>query len=149
MAIPRMSTCGTQFRGTAWTPIRVLHIFMSEMGIVVLVVAIALIGLPAFIVGKRCDVLQPWIAFVPFVGYWIVLLRAVWTSAWWTLVALTPAGIFLYVWLAFVMPISALSVGLVDGRPHLSPLIGLYWYALTLQPRQKQKPKVVFAKLPS
>jgi hypothetical protein len=126
-----------------------LHIVMSEMGIVVLVVVIALIGLPAYIVGKRCDVLQPWVAFVPFVGYWIVLLRAVWTSAWWTLVALTPAGIFLYVWLAFVMPIRHYRSGWWTAALIFLPVIGLYWYALTLQPRQKQKPKVVFAKLPS
>jgi len=77
-------------------------------------------------------------AFVPFLGLWIVLSRSVERSGWMALWTLVPIAAFIFViWMAFVLPsdhgrsrwwTAALLIPLVN-------LVGYWAYAFTM-PRQ-------------
>jgi hypothetical protein len=94
------------------------------------------VTVPAFIVGRRKDVSHPWIAFIPFVGAWIVILWSIERSGWLVLLGYIPVvSIVFVIWAAFTVPSQ-------HGRtrwwalPFLLPGINLvaFWvYAFTLE----------------
>jgi hypothetical protein len=97
--------------------------------------SIFLASVPAFVVGRRRGVRAPWLAFVPFVGASIVILRSIGRSGWRCVLLLIPiVGLVFGIWLVFVVPSE-------HGRtkwwalPFLVPVVQLgafYIYAFTL-----------------
>jgi uncharacterized membrane protein YhaH (DUF805 family) len=115
---------------------------MSNIGpleVSFLFIAVVLIGIPAFVLGKRRGVSSPGLGFIPVVGAWIVVLRSINRSGWMCLLSLVPIiGVGFAVWVAFVMPAE-------HGRtrwwalPLLIPFVQIatFWvYAFTLQERR-------------
>ena len=108
------------------------------VGLTFWLAALVLSTVAAFIVGKRRGVPSPGLAFIPFLGPWIVILRSIGTSAWWVLALFIPlgGGLVFAIWAAFTVPAR-------HGRtrwwalPFLVPLVNLIAfliYALTLSP---------------
>jgi hypothetical protein len=105
--------------------------------IVLLVLVFAILPIPAFVVGQRRRVKAPGIAFVPYVGAWIVILRSIARSGWLAILALIPLVAWIFgIWAAFTVPSE-------HGRtrwwalPFLIPGVNLvaFWvYAFTLEP---------------
>jgi hypothetical protein len=93
------------------------------------------IGIPAYVVCSRRNVPLPGLAFIPFVGPWIAILRSIGTSAWAALLVVVPvASLGLAVWLAFVVP-SRHTRSKLWGLWFILPLlniIGFWFYAFTL-----------------
>ena len=58
--------------------------------VVLLLLSVVFVGVPAFVVGQRRGVEAPGIAFVPYVGAWIVILRSIGRSGWLAVLALIP-----------------------------------------------------------
>lgn len=56
--------------------------------LVILAMAVVLPGVPGFAIAQRRDHANPWVAFVPLVGFWIVLCETVGQSGWFGLLAL-------------------------------------------------------------
>ena len=70
-----------------------------------LLLSVVFVGVPAFVVGQRRGVEAPGIAFVPYVGAWIVILRSIGRSGWLAVLALIPiVALGLYIWAAFTVP---------------------------------------------
>ena len=100
------------------------------------------LGIPAYVVCSRRSVSLPGLAFIPFVGPWIAVLRSIGTTAWASLLALVPVvSIVFGIWLAFAIPArhgrSALW-GIWFILP-LANIVGFWVYAFTL-PRQPLLP---------
>lgn len=108
------------------------------MFVIVVVLALAAVvpGVPAFVIAQRRGLSNPWVAFVPLVGLWIVLCEATGQSGWVALLALLPMiGFVISLWMAFAVPVA-------HGRSRLWTLALLvpglnllgYWvYAFTLR----------------
>ena len=105
--------------------------------IIDIVVFYALILLPAYVVALRRGAHRPWLAFVPFVGFPIVLLRSVGQSAWWTVLILIPylGIVVLDLALAFLIPKRHGRSGWWTPAFIFLPFVSFYAYAFTL-PRQ-------------
>lgn len=90
--------------------------------------------LPAYIIGSRSAVSSPGLAFIPVVGYFIVLLRVIGMSGWLTLIVLVPyvGGLVLYLWFAFAIPKQHARTGWWTVALVFLPLVSYYAYALTL-----------------
>ena len=110
--------------------------------LLILALAFLVFGIPAYIVGKRSSVPDSGVAFIPFVGPYIVLLRASRISAWWTVLVLVPylGALALDIWIAIVLPKE-------NGRDRwwtlalLVPGVNIiaYWiYAFTLKERDAE-----------
>jgi len=67
---------------------------------------LCIVGLPVYVIGERSGVSHPAIAFVPFVGFWIVLFESIRRSGWLAFLAFIPyAGIFIVaIWTAIEIP---------------------------------------------
>jgi hypothetical protein len=69
---------------------------MSQMAgaplVLVLIGTFCLFSIPGYVIGKRREVKNPWVAFVPGFGFWIVFLESIGKSGWWALVLLVPYG---------------------------------------------------------
>jgi uncharacterized protein DUF5684 len=109
----------------------------STIGVLVFwVVAVAVIGIPAYVVGERRRVESPWLAFVPLVGPYIVILRSIGRSGWLSLLMLIPLiDIVFGIWLAFTVP-AAHRRETAWGIAFIIPLVDLvafYVYAFTLE----------------
>ena len=115
---------------------------MSELLLIAGVVV--LLGVPGYTIGKRRGLTASWVAFIPFVGLWVVLFRSVGRGAWWLLLL-----VFLLVLIPFV-GLLAVSIWMgveVPARHRRSPrwaallvvpvvnYVGYWIYAFTL-PRQ-------------
>ena len=75
----------------------------TEVGF--LLIGVVFVGIPAFVVGQRRGVDSPGIAFVPFVGAWIVILRSIGRSGWLAVLSVIPlVALGLYIWVAFTVP---------------------------------------------
>jgi hypothetical protein len=109
-----------------------------EVVVILFVIAIAICipGVPAFVIAQRRELSSPWVAFVPFVGLWIVLSESAGHSGWFGLAALIPTlgTVVLSIWMAVEVPgkhgrsqwwTAALII------PGLN-LIGYWAYAFTL-----------------
>ena len=113
----------------------------SRAFLIVVIVALATIvgGIPAYVIGSRRQVSSPGLAFVPFFGAPIVLLRSIGASASVILLWFVPlANVVVAVWFLFAMPArhhrSMLwAVGL------LVPVLGLYAYAFTLPAERRAR----------
>jgi hypothetical protein len=99
------------------------------------------VGIPAYVVCSRRNVSLPGLAFIPFVGPWIAMLRSIGTSAWATLLVLVPvASLGLAVWMAFTVP-SRHGRSTLWGIWLIVPLaniVGFWVYAFTLPSPQLQ-----------
>ena len=119
---------------------------MSVLGvvsmIVVLATALAVVGTPGYVLAKRRGLENPIVAFVPFVGLWIVLFESIGRSGWLALLAFIPyVGLLvLPIWTGIEMPAR-------HGRSRwwtailAIPILNLagYWaYAFTLPKRLSQ-----------
>jgi hypothetical protein len=101
-------------------------------------------GVPGYVIGKRRGVSHPWIAFLPILGIWIVLLEAIGKNGWYSLLAFVPyvGPIALLIWTAVELPAR-------HGRsrwwtlPLIVPvvnIIGYWWYAFTLSGNEPASP---------
>ena len=62
-------------------------------------------GVPAYVIGKRREVVRPWVAFIPVFGFWIVVLKSTRHSPWLALAFAIPVvGLVGWIWLAAVVP---------------------------------------------
>jgi len=97
------------------------------------------LSVPAFVVGRRRGVKGAGVAFVPFVGPWIVILWSIERSGWLVLLTFIPlVGLVFAIWAAFTIPDE-------HGRtkwwalPFLIPGVnfaGFWVYAFTLKPAE-------------
>jgi hypothetical protein len=106
------------------------------MMIAVVGVGLSVAGIPGYVLAKRRGQRNPMVAFVPFVGLWIVLFESIGRSGWLGMLAFVP-----YVgW--FVLPIwTGIEIPAHHGRTRwwtailaipLLNLIGYWAYAFTL-----------------
>ncbi len=112
------------------------------MGSVVLLLIIvgsvlAIVGTPVYVIARRRGQRYPWIAFVPFLGVWIVLCESMGRSGWLGLLSFIPyvGTLILDVWIAIELPARhgrsrAWTAALIV--PGLN-LIGYWAYAFTLE----------------
>ena len=94
---------------------------ISVWELLILLLLVALVSVPAYVIGTRREVDSPWLAFIPYVGPWIVLLRSVGTTAWWTALIFVPyLGAFALFRLAgFRHSEPPRTFGMVDACVHL------------------------------
>lgn len=117
---------------------------MSLVAFEVLVFAAAscIAGIPGYVIAKRRGLARPGIAFIPFIGLWIIVFESMGRSGWYAFLVLIPyLGLLaVSIWTAIRVPdrhgrsrwwIAALVV------PGLN-LIGYWAYALTLPREQMQ-----------
>jgi hypothetical protein len=96
---------------------------------------------PAFIVAVRRGVSYPGLAFIPFVGPWIVIFRSIGTSSWLAIGVVIPLGnLIIAIWAAFTVPVRH-GMSRWWTLPFLIPFVNYvaFWaYAVTLpeQPRR-------------
>jgi len=94
---------------------------------------------PVFVIGRRRGQRNPWAAFIPLLGIWIVLFESIGRSGWFSLLVFIPTlgPLAVLMWTAVELPAHharsrwwtlALIVPLVN-------LIGYWFYAFTL-PRE-------------
>jgi formate hydrogenlyase subunit 3/multisubunit Na+/H+ antiporter MnhD subunit len=103
--------------------------------IVLLVLLLVLVGMavPAYVVGKRREVRDAWVAFIPLFGPTIVLLWSMDRSGWMCLIALIPiVGFFWSIWFAVELPAHHGRTRWWAAAFFFLPLIGYYLYAFTL-----------------
>jgi ABC-type transport system involved in cytochrome c biogenesis permease subunit len=93
-------------------------------------------GIPAYVIGSRRSVSTPEVAFIPFVGSTIVLLRSMEMSGWVVLVSFIPLiNIVFWIWLIFAMP-NRHDRTRLWGVVFLIPLVNIvamWMYAFTLE----------------
>jgi hypothetical protein len=115
-----------------------------------LVIAYAAVGaaIPGYTIGKRRGLTASWLAFIPFVGLWIVLLRSIGRSAWWLLLLVSLLVLVPFVGVVVVSIWMGLEVPTRHGRSNrwravlvipLVNIVGYWFYAFTLP---KQAPSV-------
>jgi len=109
---------------------------MKGIGVIVLIVLIVVVaGIPSYVIGRRRGVESPGLAFVPGVGPILVLLWSIGRSGWLTVVAFIPlVGIVFEIWLAIVIPQTHKRSGWWAVALIFTSIIGLYFYAFTLEP---------------
>jgi hypothetical protein len=106
------------------------------MMIVVVGVGLCLFGIPGYVLAKRRGQRYPAVAFVPFVGIWIVLFESVGRSGWLGMLAFVPyVGLLvLPIWIGIEIPArhgrtqwwtAILAIPLLN-------VIGYWVYAFTL-----------------
>jgi hypothetical protein len=106
------------------------------MMIVVVGVALCVAGIPGYVLAKRRGLRNPIVAFVPFVGFWIVLFESLGKSGWLGMLAFVPYVGFL------VLPVwTGIEIPAHHGRTRwwtailaipLLNLVGYWAYAFTL-----------------
>src|SRR4051794_31856292 len=107
----------------------------SLLGIIVVLAAVGFFGIPGYVIAQRRGVSNPWVAFVPFVGLWIVLCESAGEKGWIGVLALIPiVGLALTIALAFKLPVAhrrsrwRSAALLVPGLN----IVGYWIYAFTL-----------------
>ncbi len=112
---------------------------ISVWELLILLLLVALVSVPAYVIGTRREVDSPWLAFIPYVGPWIVLLRSVGTTAWWTALILVPYldAFALFVWMAFTIPNRHERSGWWTPAFIFLPVISYWPYAFTLHTRAR------------
>ena len=115
---------------------------MSELLLIACVVV--LFGGPGYTIGKRRGLTASWVAFIPFVGLWVVLFRSVGRGSWWLLLLVSLLVLIPFVGLLAVSIWMGVEVPTRHGRsPRWTALLvipvvnyGGYWfYAFTLPKR--------------
>jgi uncharacterized membrane protein YhaH (DUF805 family) len=113
------------------------------MNWVLLVGVFCALVFPVFVIGRRRGQQNPWAAFIPLLGVWIVLCESIGRSGWFSLVAFIPTvgPLILLLWTAVEIPgrhsrsrwwTLALVIPGVN-------VIGYWFYAFTL-PRNVPSP---------
>jgi hypothetical protein len=77
------------------------------MGFTLLVAAVFFVlAFPVFLIGRRRGLRNPWAAFIPLLGVWIVLCESVGRSGWFSLLVFIPmfGPLALLLWTAFELP---------------------------------------------
>ena len=79
---------------------------MRSLTLVLLVAVFVALTFPVFVLGRRRGLKNPWAAFVPFLGVWIVLCESIGRSGWFSLLVFVPSvgPIALLLWTAVEMP---------------------------------------------
>jgi hypothetical protein len=80
---------------------------MGSLALILLFVALFFVlGFPVFVIGQRRGLRNPWVAFVPVLGVWIVLFEAIGKSGWYSLLAFLPyvGGLIMLLWTAVELP---------------------------------------------
>ena len=106
------------------------------MTLLLLAAIVFFVATPAFVIGRRRGLQNPWAAFIPFVGIWIVLFESIGRSGWFAALVFIPTvGPFaVLIWTAVQVPAH-------HGRsrwwtlPFIIPgvnLVGYWFYAFTL-----------------
>jgi hypothetical protein len=73
--------------------------------LVVAAIAMLVAGIPGFVIAQRRGSSNPWVAFVPFVGLWIVLCESAGQSGWFGVLAFIPmVGLIISLWMAIAVP---------------------------------------------
>jgi hypothetical protein len=110
---------------------------MSAVAVfLVFAAAVAVCGIPGYVIAARSGVSSPAVAFVPFLGLWIALFESMRRSGWLALLVLVPTvgAVAVLVWTAAELPRG-------HGRsqwwtlPLVIPglnLVGYWIYAFTL-----------------
>ena len=110
---------------------------IGPVEVFLLLVLSPIAGIPAYVVGLRRNVSQPGLAFIPFIGPWIAVLRSIGTSGWAALLACVPlVGIVFGIWAAFTIP-SRHGRTELWGVWFMVPLVnivGVWFYAFMQQP---------------
>lgn len=113
--------------------------------IVLLVLFFVILSIPSYVIGRRRDVADAWVAFIPFVGATIVLLWSIDRSGWMCLLGVVPlVNIVFSVWLLFSVP-SHHGRTLWWGAAFFVPLVGMYAYAFTLPQNSTSTPRGAWA----
>lgn len=103
MVILKNSQCGAD---AAAGPVG-RHKGVLEMGLILLLLAVfAVVAIPVYVIGRRCGVSNPWVAFVPILGVSIVLFEAIGKSGWYALLGFIPylGGLIVLAWTAVELP---------------------------------------------
>ena len=105
--------------------------------LLIMVVWLLIACVPAYVVGVRCEVRRPELAFIPIAGPWIVIFQSIGVSAWLTCIAVLPyVGLLVGLWAAWAVPDRherSWLWSLWFIVPGLN-LIGFWVYAFTLTP---------------
>ena len=109
------------------------------MGLLVLILLVALAtgitGTPAYVIARRTGSQNPWVAFIPLFGLWIVLLETTGQRGWIAVFAFIPLlSLILSLWLAFGVPVAHGRNRWWTGAfvvPGVN-IIGYWCYAFTL-----------------
>lgn len=92
------------------------------------------VSVPAYVIGSRCKLSSPGVAFVPLVGPTIVMLWSMDRSGWMCLIAMIPLiGLIWTIWFAIAMPQHHGRTGWWAVAFFFLPVIGYYLYAFTLE----------------
>jgi hypothetical protein len=110
---------------------------MGSLLFVVAVVAIttAIVGTPAYVIAKRREMKNPWVAFVPILGFWIVICESAGQSGWAAAAMIIPMiGLVVLIWMAVAVPPAhersrLWTLALIVPGLHI---IGYWIYAFTL-----------------
>jgi hypothetical protein len=105
----------------------------------ILAIAVCIGGIPAYVIAKRRRMKNPGVAFVPLLGFWIVMFESMGRSGWLALLSLVPyvGALAVIVWTAVELPArhdrsrwwtAALIVPVAN-------LVGYWVYAFTLPHR--------------
>jgi hypothetical protein len=107
------------------------------MGFIFAFVAIyVVLVFPVYVIGRRRNIKNPWVAFVPVLGPWIVLFETIGQSGWYSLIAFVPylGGLVMLIWTAVELPVRH-DRSRWWTLPLIFPGVNIvaYWfYALTL-----------------
>ena len=76
------------------------------MTLLLLAAIVSFVATPAFVIGRRRGLQNPWAAFIPFVGIWIVLFESIGRSGWFALLVFIPTAgpLALLIWTAVQVP---------------------------------------------
>lgn len=110
------------------------------MVLLVLAVIVFFVATPAYVIGRRRELQNPWAAFIPFLGIWIVLFESMGRSGWFSALVFIPTigPLVVLIWTAVQVPPH-------HGRSRwwtlgfIVPGVNLvaYWfYAFTLPPKE-------------
>jgi hypothetical protein len=108
----------------------------STVGILALVAVFCVLALPVFVIGRRRGQRNPWAAFIPLLGVWIVLCESVGRSGWFALLIFIPTAgpLALLIWTAVELP-RRHDRSRWWTLPLIIPavnLVGYWFYAFTL-----------------
>jgi hypothetical protein len=79
---------------------------MNWAVLIVLVGVFCALVFPVFVIGRRRGLRNPWVAFIPLLGMWIVLCESIGRSGWFALLIFVPTvgPLVLAVWTAVELP---------------------------------------------
>ncbi len=100
--------------------------------LVIVVLIFAILGVPAYVVGRRRGVAGAWVAFIPIAGPTMVLLWSMDEPGWLMILSLVPlVNVVFGLWMLFEMPFRHDRTRWW-GVACMVPLVGMYAYAFTL-----------------